>query len=447
MARILMATVSAAGHVAPGLGIARALVRRGHEVVWYTGRRYQASVEAAGARFVPMRAAREIDDGDLDGELPGRAAQKGGLAQLKFDMKHLFIEPISAQFEDLERILAEQDFDGFVSDVGFVALRLLCEREGLRHTTYGISALPFPSRDAAPFGLALPPSQSFVGRLRNAVLHFLFDRVIFRDVNRQYAAVRRQLGLCSERARSFFADGRGLDAYLQASVPSFEYPRSDLPAGVSFIGPFLPHADKFVAPRWWGDLDGARPIVHVTQGTIARDPTQLILPTLRALADEDVLVVVTTGGWPIEALGPIPTNARVAEFLPYAQLLPRTSIMITNAGFGGVQLALAHGIPLIAAGGSEDKPEVAARIAWTGAGLDLQSATPTPARIRDAVRRLLREPSYRAHARRLQAETAGHDAATLAVKAIEGLLPPREDAAQSVLAARTVQDLATRLTA
>jgi UDP:flavonoid glycosyltransferase YjiC (YdhE family) len=60
--------------------------------------------------------------------------------------------------------------------------------------------------------------------------------------------------------------------------------------------------------------------------------------------------------------------------------------VITNAGFGGVQLALAHGIPLVAAGGSEDKPEVAARVAWTGAGLDSSTATPTPHRLRDAVR-------------------------------------------------------------
>jgi UDP:flavonoid glycosyltransferase YjiC (YdhE family) len=39
--------------------------------------------------------------------------------------------------------------------------------------------------------------------------------------------------------------------------------------------------------------------------------------------------------------GPIPANARVATFLPYAHLLPRVSIVTTNAGFGAVQFALA----------------------------------------------------------------------------------------------------------
>jgi len=426
MTRVLIATVSAAGHIAPGLGIARALVRRGHEVAWYTGRRYQAAVESTGARYLPMRAARDLDHAELDAHFPGRAELRGGLAQLEFDMLHLFIDPIPAYIEDLERIASEQDFAGFVNDVGFVAMSLFCERAGLHHTTYGISALPFPSRDAAPFGLALRPSQSVFGRLRNAALQLAFDHVIFRRVNRQYAETRRRLGLPLERTGSFFADSRGLDTYLQASVPSFEYPRSDLPAGVRFIGPFLPPVEPFIPPSWWNDLGGARPVIHVTQGTVATDPAQLILPTLEALANEDVMVVATTGGRSVDELGPIPANARVATFLPYAHLLPRVSIVITNAGFGGVQLALAHGIPLIAAGGSEDKPEVAARVAWTGAGLDLRTATPTPERIREAVRTLLRDSRYRESARRLQTETTGYDAATLAVAAIEGLLSPRK---------------------
>ncbi|HEX6242374.1 MAG TPA: nucleotide disphospho-sugar-binding domain-containing protein, partial [Polyangiales bacterium] len=270
--------------------------------------------------------------------------------------------------------------------------------------------------------------QGVAGRLRNAALNFAFDRVIFGKVNRHYAATRLKLGLPAARSGSFFADARGLDTYLQASVAGFEYPRSDLPPGVQFVGPFMPAAGPFEPPPWWSDLDGSRPVIHVTQGTVATDPSQLIIPALHALANEEALVVATTGGKPVEALGRLPANARAAEFLPYAHLLPRTSLMITNAGFGGVQLALAHGIPLIAAGGSEDKPEVAARIAWTGAGIDLRTATPTQAQLREAVRTLLREPGYRANAQRLQRETQRYDAPALAVAAIERTLSAsRED--------------------
>jgi UDP:flavonoid glycosyltransferase YjiC (YdhE family) len=36
--------------------------------------------------------------------------------------------------------------------------------------------------------------------------------------------------------------------------------------------------------------------------------------------------------------------------------------MVTNGGYGGVQMALAHAVPLVVAGAKEDKPEVAGRV-------------------------------------------------------------------------------------
>jgi UDP:flavonoid glycosyltransferase YjiC (YdhE family) len=84
--------------------------------------------------------------------------------------------------------------------------------------------------------------------------------------------------------------------------------------------------------------------------------------------------------------------------------------MVTNGGFGGVQAALAAGVPLVVAGGTEDKPEVAARVAWSGAGVDLRTGTPDAAALRRAVDAVLADPSYRAAARRIAADAASHDA-------------------------------------
>ena len=100
---------------------------------------------------------------------------------------------------------------------------------------------------------------------------------------------------------------------MQFSVPSFEYPRSDAPANLHFAGPLSATGSQAPLPDWWGDLDGTRPVIHVTQGTVANtDYSQAIAPTLRALADEDVLVVVATGGRPLDTLpaAAAPTPAR-----------------------------------------------------------------------------------------------------------------------------------------
>src|ERR1700755_2439803 len=158
-------------------------------------------------------------------------------------------------------------------------------------------------------------------------------------------------------------------------------------------------------PDWWDALDGTRPVVHVTQGTVANvDYEQAIAPTLRALADEDVLVVVATGGRPLDTLPALPANARAAAYLPYDELMPRTAVFVTNGGYGGVQCALRYGVPIVATGGKEDKPEVGGRVAWSGVGRRLRSEHPSPRALRRDIRAVLNQPHYRQASRRVAAE-------------------------------------------
>ena len=152
-------------------------------------------------------------------------------------------------------------------------------------------------------------------------------------------------------------------------------------------------------------------MVHVTQGTLDNaDLGRLLLLTVAALARDDVLVVATTGGPDPEPLrAGLPENVRLERFVPHDLLLPHVDAMVTNGGYGGVQQALAHGVPLVVAGDSEDKPEVAARVQWSGAGINLHTGKPSQAMVAQAVRRVLTRPSYRARARALQDEIAACD--------------------------------------
>jgi UDP:flavonoid glycosyltransferase YjiC (YdhE family) len=83
-------------------------------------------------------------------------------------------------------------------------------------------------------------------------------------------------------------------------------------------------------------------------------------------------------------------------------LLPKVDVMVTNGGYGAVQRALATGVPLVVAGNTEDKPEVAARVAWSGAGIDLRTGTPTAKAVRNAVRDVLGDGRYLRRARELE---------------------------------------------
>ncbi|WP_448389933.1 nucleotide disphospho-sugar-binding domain-containing protein [Microbacterium aurum] len=268
----------------------------------------------------------------------------------------------------------------------------------------GIVPLGLRSRDTAPFALGIPPLSGPLGRLRNSLLIWTTDRLVFADLQRDAARIARE-ATGHELPTPAMNYPALADAIVQFSVPEFEYPRSDLATPVHFVGPvsLAAASPDMAVPDWWGDLDGSRPVVHVTQGTVANTSLDdLVLPTLRALADRDVLVVASTGGRDLPAAA-IPANARVAPYLPYDRLFPHLSAFVTNGGYGGVHYALAHGVPILATGNTEDKSEVSARVAWSGAGLRLRPRKGSGGRIDEraivrAVDRLLAEPSFRAHA-------------------------------------------------
>ena len=117
----------------------------------------------------------------------------------------------------------------------------------------------------------------------------------------------------------------------------------------------------------------------------------------------------------------MPANVRAARFIPFGELLPHVDVMVTNGGYGGVQFALAHGVPLVVAGATEEKPEIAARVAWSGAGINLRTGRPSPSQLRRAVRAALSDPRYREAARRIQGDYAAHSAPAEAASLLERL--------------------------
>jgi UDP:flavonoid glycosyltransferase YjiC (YdhE family) len=61
-------------------------------------------------------------------------------------------------------------------------------------------------------------------------------------------------------------------------------------------------------------------------------------------------------------------------------------------------------------------------VAWSGAGLSLGTSYPTPEQIRDGVREVLENDSYRAKARTLQTNFAEYDALDRISRYVESFL-------------------------
>jgi UDP:flavonoid glycosyltransferase YjiC (YdhE family) len=362
-----------------------------------------------------MPLAPEVDVHDLMVADPAReATSRRGIRGLKEDLRRIFLDPLPGQFAGILEILRSFSADVIVADVMFLgAFPMALKERSTRPAVVciGVTPLATTSRAAAPFGLALQPGSTALSRLRNTALNWTTEHIVLRDI--QQLAQKRLAQTGSPPLAGYFVDlpTKVVDAYLQATVVGFEYPRPNLPDSVQFVGPLLPlPAVGFAPPSWWDELRAERPVVHITQGTLDNaDLHRLLIPASEALGGEDLLVVATTGGPDPAPLRPgLPANVRLERFIPHDLLLPHVDVMITNGGYGGVQQALAHGVPLVVAGDSEEKPEVAARVRWSGAGIDLRTGRPSPRQVADAVRRILAEPTFGERARALQAEIARH---------------------------------------
>ena len=412
MSTYLICSTPVLGHVTPMLEIARHLATIGNRVIVLTGSRFADRAKAAGVEFRPLTGVADFDDRDLDKVLPERDKYRG-FAQIQYDIQSIFIKPVPSQYAAVKKIVDAEKPDAILVDSAFIgAAPILLDSRTPRPAIIGIGVVPLSqsSRDLAPYGMGMAPSSTPLGRVRNAALNFVARKILFRQTQQMAMGIFADLGVPPTNLFAMDISG-AYDRFLQLNAKEFDYPRSDLARNTSFVGPVLSPLPDMQLPDWWAELDGSRPVVHVTQGTIDNhDLTRLIRPTIDGLADTDVLVVVSTGGRPASDVGSVPANVRVAEFLPYDKLLPLTDVYVTNAGFGGVQYALSYGVPMVVAGDTEDKPEVAARVAWSGVGVNLHTGTPTASAVASAVKRVLAETGFRERSKKMADAVAGYSA-------------------------------------
>ncbi|KAL7924772.1 glycosyltransferase family 1 protein [Trichoderma austrokoningii] len=411
-----------AGHAYPMQAVSQALVDRGHDVVWLTSADNEARVKATGATFVETRAIAALD-------APLIKDNSTGLLDRQFRRLRA---RVVAQVADYRAILAEFPADALLVDVFPHGVRALYELGEIRaYATLGV--IPFyTSGAAAPFPVSgdSPPA-SWLSLVWNGLQQLVSQWILLPlflapVINRQ----RKALGLRNlpfGEPAEYFTYSPLL--HIQASCATLEFsqePKSEQHKNrVAYVGPLVmisPTTSSRI-PTWWDIVTSHSRVIGITQGTLAMDPTSLIIPAVRALKDNSslLLIVISPHGEDVQAQIGETDNVRYADWLPYHLLLPRLSLLITNGGYGSITQALSHGVPLLCAGQTEDKKDTAARVAWCGAGIDLKTDNPTSDQVKAAATKILSDESYSARANRLGKELNAQGGAQKASELLEEL--------------------------
>jgi UDP:flavonoid glycosyltransferase YjiC (YdhE family) len=430
--KIIIAALPITGRVNPALAMGSILVKAGHEVVFTSGQSFRARAESCGLRFISSTASGTEDMLDVNSRFPERSGIPIGLDRALFDFKHIFCDPIPAQYQELLSILETYPADVILADNFFGGILPFLLQRNARPVIAGLGVNPllFHRDDHAPFGPGLPP----VDPASPAAEKYLqiaedVDAKMTSPLRAHADGILQKLGV-GPLPMSWLDSLVALpDLFLQLGSPSVEIPRADLPPSVHVVG-VLPPLTKGVLPKEiLPFLESGKPIVAVTQGTLANhELDQVLQPTLDALAErDDLLVIGTTGGVPVSTLKrAVPKNAMVFSYLPWDELLEHASVFVTNGGFGSVCRALGLGLPMVIAGKGEDKAEVAMRVAHAGAGIDLRTDRPTPEALQNAIDAVLKEgSSYKIRSRQIADELARTDTSTKIVELLQSAVDAR----------------------
>jgi MGT family glycosyltransferase len=150
-----------------------------------------------------------------------------------------------------------------------------------------------------------------------------------------------------------------------------------------------------------------RPLAYFTLGTVKNTDAADFATGLAALESYEGVVVATTGRrLETDELGPVPSNAVVAEFVPQAALLERADLLVSHCGSGTMLGGLALGVPQVALPRGTDQPENAALLARVGAGVVVAPEDYSVATIRAAVAEVTSDPAFRRSAERVRDEIA-----------------------------------------
>jgi UDP:flavonoid glycosyltransferase YjiC (YdhE family) len=365
---VLVSTPSLLGHVHPMAPLARALVARGHDLLWAIPADGVAHVERLGVRAVA--AGRPTDVADLFRRYPEIAALPPPERPEAMFGKMFGAVAAPATLADLLPVALEWRPQLVLCDAAELAGHVVAAELGVPSVTKG-------------FGPLLPE-----GRLISAAM--------------EVAPLWRSRGL---EPRPYGGSYEHL--YLDVYPPALEAPDASHIGRRQLMRPVSDDARPGSStPRPIADRPPDGSLVYVTMGTVFNG-TGPLHTVLTALRDFPGQILVTVGPEADPAVvGEQPAHVHVERYVPQSVILPRCDVVVSHAGSGTVLGTLAVGRPQLCLPQGADQFLNAAAVVSAGAGLALDPREATVEAIREAVGRLVEDVAFAHAARRVGASIA-----------------------------------------
>ncbi len=363
---IAFITVGAPGHVLVTPPIIGELVRRGVRVTCFTSENFRRTLEATGARFVPVDTvltnqgqAKDDIETDMMAELPLR-----------------FLSEADAAIGQILPVLEADPPDAVFTDALAIAGRLAASALNkpliMLHTSYACNERFSVTADWP----AIPdthPARAAANALAEKFSH-------------RYGV--EHIGI-----REIFEGKADLD--LVTISKKFH------PAGASFSDRYVfigAQVGGRLPVTGWEAPKGDAPLVYTSLGTLFNNWPEFYTMLAEAARDLPVRVLSSIGGAiRPEQLGTLPDNMRVAPFLPQLDVLQESSLFLTHAGTGSVMEAICYGVPMLCLPQMDEQVFTAMQVQAQGLGMAIPDKKLVTAKLlRSSIQTLLGDEACRA---------------------------------------------------
>jgi MGT family glycosyltransferase len=383
MSRFLFVVPPLTGHVNPTVAVGTELRARGHDVAWAGHPALLRKLLPNGARVFPV-----ISDA-LTERLQDGGANLRGFGALRFLWEDLIIPLAQEMLPGVQAAITSFSPDVVIADQQAPGGAVAARRAGIPWVTSATTSAELLRPLAG-----MPKVEKWITDQMTA----------FQAAN----GVTDPVDLRFSDLLVLVFSTEALIGDTSAFGPNF-----------SFTGPALVRRPERASFPWdW--LDPARKHLLVSLGTVSGPAGErffrVAVDALAGLADELQAVVV---GQPVEGA---PPHILFADHVPQLELLPRMSAVVSHGGHNTVCESLAHGLPLVLTPIRDDQTIIAQQVAAAGAGIRLRFARLTAADLRDSIRAVLDDPSYRDAAGRVRDSFTMAGGAGAAAEHLEKLL-------------------------
>lgn len=397
--RFLFTVWEGGGTIPPELAIARQLRERGHEVAVLGDPCARDDVLSVGCEFFPYHLAPHRLSRAPESDLLREWEVFGHLGSFVRARDRLTFGPAYQFALDTLDVIERFRPDVIACDSMLLGTACAAERAGIPAAMVMPNIYIYPAPGIPPIGPGWQPGRGPFGRLRDKAAFQIHDRLIGTGLPALNEA-RERLGLptLSKPLDMLYH----VDRVLVLTSTAFDFPAHALPSHVRYVGPQLDD------PGWVEPFDSPwprnhpDPLVVVSFSTTYQAQGRAVQRTIAALGKLPVRGLVTIGpSLPLEEFA-ASSNVVVRRSAPHRHVFPLASLVVTHAGHGTLLKALATGLPVVCLPMGRDQNDNAARVVASGTGIRL-SPRATVRSLRQAIERVLEDPSFKRQARRMAA--------------------------------------------